>query len=447
MSTGDERAGSERSARTRKTGGQRGSNARHASATKANKKSHIEIDSDSEIQELQAPPPSTTSKSKQISRSKPSSSSQTNGHYATTSVAPSSNARGRAKADTSSRRQQTESGTEMDVDEEIVDKDSSMLDEDSVRPRTGKASSNSSRSDSDKKVKRLEQRLATLNTQYKKVVKQFKELSDLRQTQVEQNSREMEENYEAQLKAKQSIIDNLLKEVTDPLYKDDGFSVANLVTREEADQEKKDADIEIESLRQALAEKEQALKEQQTVVAEKEQSVKELQFELKLERDRSSKQAAVKNTPGSSQRRDDRQRLDPVEEPKHAAVLNVYEDLTGLLITHARRVGGTYLDKDEWIYSCVYTPRPDATALNFQLRAAWDLSPDASEPVTEVEQLVHTMHYSPLNLQLETPEFVDNLQFLNEAFTFTRDQLGLFLFTLRERLLDANGMTELGVSQ
>jgi chromosome condensin MukBEF ATPase and DNA-binding subunit MukB len=64
----------------------------------------------------------------------------------------------------------------------------------------------------------------------------------------------------------------LLKEVTDPLYKDDGFSVANLVTREEADQEKKDADIEIENLRQALAEKEQALKEQQTVVAEKEQS-------------------------------------------------------------------------------------------------------------------------------------------------------------------------------
>jgi hypothetical protein len=50
----------------------------------------------------------------------------------------------------------------MDVDEEIVDKDSSMLDEDSVRPRTGKASSNSSRSDSDKKVKRLEQRLATV---------------------------------------------------------------------------------------------------------------------------------------------------------------------------------------------------------------------------------------------------------------------------------------------
>jgi hypothetical protein len=90
-----------------------------------------------------------------------------------------------------------------------------------------------------------------------------------------------------------------------------------------------------------------------------------LQFELKLERDKSSKQAAVKNTPSSSQRRDDRQRLDPVEEPKHAAVLNVYEDLTGLLITHARRVGGTYLDKDEWIYSCVYTPRPDATGSFF----------------------------------------------------------------------------------
>lgn len=69
-----------------------------------------------------------------------------------------------------------------------------------------------------------------------------------------------------------------------------------------------------------------------------------------------------------------------------------------------------------------------------------------SEPVTSKKQLVSTVHYLPLQLDKESPEFVQKLGFLNAAFTFERDQLSLFLRTLYDTMGDTfkNGSEGLG---
>ena len=51
-----------------------------------------------------------------------------------------------------------------------------------------------------------------------------------------------------------------------------------------------------------------------------------------------------------------------------------------------------------------------------------------------MEQLVESVHYTPKDLDRETAEFVESLGFLNDAFTFERDQLSLFLRTLYDNI-------------
>lgn len=43
------------------------------------------------------------------------------------------------------------------------------------------------------------------------------------------------------------------------------------------------------------------------------------------------------------------------DEPKNAAVIQLYEDLTNLLIPNMRFESGRYLDLEDRCYTCVYT--------------------------------------------------------------------------------------------
>ena len=49
-------------------------------------------------------------------------------------------------------------------------------------------------------------------------------------------------------------------------------------------------------------------------------------------------------------------------------------------------------------------------------------------------QLVETVHYIPQNLDKESFEFRESLEFLNTAFTFERSQLPLFIRTLHQHM-------------
>lgn len=65
--------------------------------------------------------------------------------------------------------------------------------------------------------------------------------------------------------------------------------------------------------------------------------------------------------------------------------------------------------------------------------------PDEAEPITNQNQLVKSMRFTPLNLDKETPDFVEKLGYLTTSFVFERDQLPLFLRSVEAKLAEALG--------
>jgi len=128
------------------------------------------------------------------------------------------------------------------------------------------------------------------------------------------------------------------------------------------------------------------------------------------------------------------------QDPKLSQIVRFYEDLTNLIIPHIKMQPGRFLDTPEWILNCCYTyndvtdKEAEPKSLLFGIRLCYDLKSGASEPVESMEQLVESVHYTPKELDKETPEFVESLGFLNDTFTFERDQLSLFLRTLHDNI-------------
>lgn len=69
--------------------------------------------------------------------------------------------------------------------------------------------------------------------------------------------------------------------------------------------------------------------------------------------------------------------------------------------------------------------------LNFALRMCKEYESDKSQ------QLIDNCHYLPLSLEMESPEFVESLGFLNQPFSFPKTQLSLFVRTLYDNLLSS----------
>ena len=52
------------------------------------------------------------------------------------------------------------------------------------------------------------------------------------------------------------------------------------------------------------------------------------------------------------------------------------------------------------------------------------------------------MEYTPVNLELETDEFREKLEFFRTAFIFERDQMHVFIKTLTDRLAAIRGSAD-----
>jgi hypothetical protein len=73
--------------------------------------------------------------------------------------------------------------------------------------------------------------------------------------------------------------------------------------------------------------------------------------------------------------------------------------------------------------------------LSFFLRFYHELAePDDTEPTTPKDRLVEMVQYTPLELDKESPAFIDRLDFLGDSFTFARTQLPLFFSTLQRNM-------------
>jgi hypothetical protein len=85
--------------------------------------------------------------------------------------------------------------------------------------------------------------------------------------------------------------------------------------------------------------------------------------------------------------------------------------------------------------------------LSFTLRLFYDVLDENVTDVTSPEQLCKSVHYIPLELDKETPEFVKQLDYLNVPFTFKRYQLPLFMTQLYDKMEGDSGIKDESVEE
>ncbi|KIJ26441.1 hypothetical protein M422DRAFT_272489, partial [Sphaerobolus stellatus SS14] len=121
-------------------------------------------------------------------------------------------------------------------------------------------------------------------------------------------------------------------------------------------------------------------------------------------------------------------------DPKHTQVICLYEECTSLLITNVKQetVKQESVKKEPTVtYTCVQTATTNSDerrlGLSFTLRCFEDMDEETGQSEKKVV-------YTPLGLEKESEEFVEQLDFLAGPFTFSRDQMPVFLDTVRKRL-------------
>jgi len=279
--------------------------------------------------------------------------------------------------------------------------------------------------------------------------RQLEELFRLRETDPERELQQQRLQYEARIQTQESMIKELTSQLArvEPLSRPGKSSVLHLLTREAADEEQKVLEKELARWQDTSKGKDLTISEQAKRIAELEQLGKDQQEELKMEIQR-SKGLALRNTiehqaRGRAQTRPTRP---STNNPKNTQVIKLYEDLTNLLVHNVKFQPSQYLDLEESCFSCIYTyvdledvaDEKKRKSLNLTLRFYHDLVDHSdTNAVTSLSQLREMVDYKPLELDKETEEFIEGLEFLGDSFTFKREQLPLFIDTLRRNLGDA----------
>lgn len=182
---------------------------------------------------------------------------------------------------------------------------------------------------------------------------------------------------------------------------------------------------------------------------------KELNFELEVEK-QNYQTLMKKDRQGARRPQGD---VLGSDKPQTVQLVRFYEDCTNLLVMGVKSQPGPYLGLDDWILGCMFTyvgenlpsnsknswvpilSFPPAflnifIGLSFNLTARWAKIDDDGSPVTSKDDLQEMIFYEPLLLDKMTPEFVNDLRHMGTSFSFTRDQLALFLRTLYNILDD-----------
>ncbi|KAJ7343270.1 hypothetical protein DFH08DRAFT_962397 [Mycena albidolilacea] len=288
-----------------------------------------------------------------------------------------------------------------------------------------------------KQLESLRRQLETAQANIKALSSQLEESYRVRHTESEELQQSQMEKYEEIIRTKDLLIKQHQEMLSrkEPLSRDGKTSVLHMVTREDADAEKRSADEQVAYWKGQCDERGRLLEEKEREIAELKQIQSDLQYEIKTERENSQK--AVRNPPSSALRGrgGGPNGVLGSDDPKHSELVRFYEDVTNLLVTDIKMQEPRYLDLDEWSFTCIYTyadktgSETSRRSLGFLLRFTYDPF-DASVAVESEEELDKAAQYTPLNLDKEPPPFIDALQFLNTGFTFPRKQLPLFYNSL-----------------
>ncbi|KAJ7444872.1 hypothetical protein FB451DRAFT_72613 [Mycena latifolia] len=349
--------------------------------------------------------------------------------------------KGKAKADSAPTKKASSR-----ADIEIIDDDDEdgalgtarAINDATANNRATKPSGHAGSAGATKQIGRLTGELEIANARINDLTKQLQESYLVRHTEPEELLQRQVEKYEDIIRTKDLLLkqqEEMLNQ-KEPLSRDGKTSVLHMVTREQADAEKRSAEGQVAYWKGQVDERDRLLEEKDQQIVELKQRESDLQYEIKTLRENSQK--ASRNPPAAVRGRGPNAVLGS-DDPKHAELVRFYEDVTNLLVTDIKIQEPKYFSLDEWTLTCIYTytdkTGSDASkkSLGFLLRFTYDPL-DPAEPVKSVEDLDRAAQYTPLNLELETPDFTAALQFLNAGFAFPRTQLPLFFSSLVENM-------------
>lgn len=296
------------------------------------------------------------------------------------------------------------------------------------------------RSSKGEEASRVREQLQRAQDQIKALSIQLEEVLRVRQTEPEKLLEGQQVRYEAQLQAQDRVIQEMTSHLNkrEPLMRSGSSSVLDLLTRDAANEEKKAFEADLTRWKNIAHERQEKLDDQRARIKELEDIEQDLKMQLKAEIDRANSFLAKASKVPDSALRSKR----TSDDPKQVEVTKFYEDLTNILIPNIKPAKGKYPDKEEWIMTCVYSHAEEgelnsnqSRSLHFSLQLGYD---EADGNFTSNDQqLVPTVNYIPLDLEKESQEFVGKLEFLGAPFIFGRDQLPLFLRTIRTNMEEA----------
>ncbi|KAG6856373.1 hypothetical protein H0H87_005138 [Tephrocybe sp. NHM501043] len=299
-------------------------------------------------------------------------------------------------------------------------------------------------------LERAQGQISTLSVQLEQFRLHHEASEKLYQQQLAQSDRQLQA-HEDVIKELNIVLGKKL-----PLMRSVDSPVLDLLTREDVDEEKRAAEQEVQRYKAVAEQKQQEIDWHKHELKQRDDRILQmeragtarfvftdpnLRAELSAEIQRSATLAKASRAPPSVTRGG---RPAGIDDPKHAEVVRFYEDVTNLILPGMKSAPGEHLGLEDWILTCIYTFADDddkdaiLKSLNFNLRLFHDVPSDHGDaPITSKDQLIPTVHYTPRELDRESPDFVDKLDFLKEPFSFPRSQLPLFLRTIYTKISDA----------
>ncbi|KAH9001101.1 hypothetical protein EDB92DRAFT_1938880 [Lactarius akahatsu] len=331
---------------------------------------------------------------------------------------PASKAKGKGKATPSTN------GHRNDTELVIIDE----LDDDGPLPakplpsaKKGKVSAGSTDSTekggSFQELEKLREERDMYKEKSEQLSKSLLQLIQTRKTEPEEQLVSRKAHYDATNRAQEELIQELTTQVSrlTPMLKKGRTSTLHFLTSEAADEEKRIFEEHLREVQEELKRKDGVIKDKDTRIAALNEQLETTQADLKAEiahtQTLQKNPKAQREHPGPAMRA----RTSLINDPKHGATIRLYEDLTNLIM---------YILAREFCLSftltSMYQPKPSPDP-NFH-----------SPPVNSKDDLQKMVQYTPLELEKESPEHIQKLDFLADKFTFAYDQMDYFLKTLND---------------
>ncbi|KAH9050603.1 hypothetical protein EDB84DRAFT_2394 [Lactarius hengduanensis] len=360
---------------------------------------------------------------------------------------PASKAKGKGKATPSTN------GHRNDTELVIIDE----LDDDGPLPakplpsaKKGKVfagSTDTTEKGSFQELEKLREERDMYKEKSEQLSKSLLQLIQTRKTEPEEKLVSRKAHYDATSRAQEELIQELTTQVSrlTPMLKKDRTSTLHFLTCEAADEEKRIFEEHLREVQEELKRKDGVIKDKDNRIAALNEQLETTQADLKAEI--AHTQTSLKNPkvqrehPGPAMRA----RTSLINDPKHGATIRLYEDLTNLIVLSAKIQESPWVHfggLEDIVYRCIFS-HANSASLSFTLTSMYQPKPSPdpnfhSPPVNSKDDLQKMVQYTPLELEKESPEHIQKLDFLADKFTFAYDQMDYFLKTLNDHFSSAS---------